>query len=87
MVEGIRVGIKGFESVFTKSFPVGNSILLISPPMSEISILGLEFLYDGLKRGEPGVYVTLDDSPESLHLKSLKFGWPLMNAERIGLMR
>lgn len=87
MVEGIRVGIKGFDSVFTKSFPVGNSILLMSPPMSEISILGLEFLYDGLKRGEPGVYVTLDDSPESLHLKSLKFGWPLMNAERIGLMR
>lgn len=87
MAEGIRIGLKGFESMFTKSFPVGNSLLLLSPPLSEVSILGLEFLYDGLKRGEPGVYVTLDDSPESLKLKALKFGWPLSNAENMGLMR
>ena len=87
MVEGIRIGIKGLESVFTKSFPIGNCMLLSSPPMSELSILGLEFLYDGLKRGEPGVYITLDDSPEALRLKALKFGWPLINAEKMGLMR
>lgn len=87
MAEGIRLGIKGLEKVFTKSFPSGNCILLTSPPMSELSIFGLEFLYDGLKRGEPGVYITLDDSPESLRLKALKFGWPLINAERMGLMR
>jgi len=87
MTQGIRVGIKGLDSVFTKSFPVGNSVLIMSPPLSELSIFGLEFLYDGLKRGEPGVYVTLDDSPESLRLKALKFGWPLINAARSGLMR
>ncbi|MBD3312697.1 hypothetical protein GF352_04565 [archaeon] len=87
MSESIRIGIKGLESVFTKSFPVGNCLLLISPPMSELSIFGLEYIYDGLRRGEPGVYITLDDSPESLRLKALKFGWPLMNAEARGLMK
>ncbi len=87
MVEGIRIGIKGLDSVFTKAFPPGNCILLNSPPMAEISIFGLQYLYEGLKRGEPGVYITLDDSPESLRLKALKFGWPLINAERMGLMR
>jgi KaiC/GvpD/RAD55 family RecA-like ATPase len=87
MAESTKIGIKGFESVFTKSFPVGNCMLLTSPPLSEISILGLEFIYDGLKRGEPGVIITLDDSPESLRLKALKFGWPLINAEKQGLMR
>ncbi len=87
MPEGINIGIKGLENVFTKSFPVGNCILILSPPLSELSIFGLEFLYEGLKRGEPGVYITLDDSPESLRLKALKFGWPLMNAEKMGLMR
>jgi len=87
MVEGIRIGIKGLESGFTKSLPIGNWMFFCSPPMSELSILGLEFIYDGLKRGEPGVYITLDDSPEALRLKALKFGWPLINAEKMGLMR
>ena len=87
MVEGIRVGIKGSESVFSKYFPVGNSLLLISPPLSEITVFGLQYLYEGLKRGEPGVYITLDDSPEGLRLNALKFGWPLRNAEKMGLMR
>ncbi len=87
MSEEIDIGIKGLEKVFSRSFPSGNCILIISPPLSEISIFGLQYLFEGLKRGEPGVYVTLDDSPESLRLKALKFGWPLRNAERVGLMR
>ncbi len=87
MNEGIRIGIKGLDSVFTKAFPTGNCILISSPPLSEISIFGLEYLYEGLIRGEPGVYISLDDSPEGLRLKALKFGWPLMNAEKRGLMK
>lgn len=87
MVETIDIGIPGISKLFTDSFPVGNNILLLTPPIAEIRLLGIQYLFEGLKKGEPGVFITMDDSPENLRVRALKFNWPLINAEKKGLMR
>lgn len=65
-------------------YPKGNTILVLGGPGSGKSIFGMQFIYKGAKvYGEPGVYVTLDETPEKIKKNIASFGWDLdtMKAE------
>ena len=51
------------------------------------TIFGLQFVWEGLKRGEPCVYVTLEEDPREIHEDALAFGWDLKKYEAKGLFK
>lgn len=51
------------------------------------STLALQFLLEGARRGEPGLYVTTEEGPEQLFASAAAFGLPLKAAVKKGLIR
>jgi len=51
------------------------------------TIMGLQFLLEGVKKGEPGLYVTLEEGPEQLLAGADALGLPLRAAVTAGLVQ
>lgn len=80
-----RSGIQGFDEILLGGLPKGRSIILSGPPGSGKSTFAMQFLYKGVKDyGEPGVYVTLSESPGEIRNNMKSYGWDIMKLERDG---
>jgi len=82
----VKSGIKGLDALIEGGFP-RNSITLISgPPGTGKSLLCLQYLYYGAMHGEPGMYVTSEQSKEDLISNAKKIGLnlkPLVEKEKL----
>ncbi|MFQ5969033.1 MAG: RAD55 family ATPase [Nitrososphaerales archaeon] len=80
-----RSGIHGFDEILLGGFPKGRSIILSGPPGSGKTTFAMQFLYKGVKDyGEPGVYVTLAESPAEIRKNMKSYGWDILKLERDG---
>lgn len=73
--ERVPTGIIGLDSLIEGGVPKGRSILVTGEPGTGKTILALQFLFEGLKRGEKGIYVTADESPADLLQQAASLGW------------
>ena len=74
-MERVKSGIKGLDSLINGGFPKGHSILLCGAPGTGKTIFALQFLYEGAKNGEPGLYVSIEEHPKKLKGYAKEFGW------------
>ncbi len=82
----IKTGIKGFDSLIEGGFPEGRSILLSGGTGTGKTIMAMQFLIEGAENGEPGIYLTMDERPELIREDMLKFGWNLRDYSDKGLI-
>jgi KaiC/GvpD/RAD55 family RecA-like ATPase len=76
-VERVKTGIKGFDSLIDGGFP-NNALILVSGTCGTgKSLFGMNFLVEGALKGEPGVYVSLEESPEENIRQMKSFDWPV----------
>ncbi|GBE18214.1 circadian clock protein kinase KaiC [archaeon BMS3Abin16] len=78
-MEFVRTGIDGVDGLFSKNgYPSGNSILVLGGPGSGKSIYGMQYLYKGATvYDEPGIYVTLEETPQKIERNMAEFGWDI----------
>ncbi|HEX6323457.1 MAG TPA: circadian clock protein KaiC [Vicinamibacterales bacterium] len=83
-IEKIPTGISGLDHITDGGLPSGRSTLLAGTAGSAKTVLALQFLLEGTARGEHGVFVTFEESPEDLRRNVLGFGWDVaaLEAER-----
>ena len=60
----IKTGITGFDQLVEGGLPEGRSFLVSGGTGTGKTIFATQFLINGAKMGEPGVYLTLDERPE-----------------------
>ena len=70
-------GIEGLDHVLGGGLPTGRFHLIQGDPGSGKTTLGLQFLLEGLRRGEKGLYVTLSETGEELRAVADSHGWDL----------
>ena len=73
--ERVPTGVVGLDPLLDGGFPKGRSILVTGEPGTGKTIFALQFLYDGLKRGEKGVFVTADEAPMDVIEQAASLGW------------
>lgn len=62
----IETGIKGLDEVLRGGIPAKRNILVCGGPGCGKSLLCFEYIYRGAKKGEPGLYISLQETPETM---------------------
>ena len=85
MVERVKTGIPGMDEILHGGIPKRNVVLLAGGPGTGKSIFGQQYLWNGLKNGEPGVFVALEEHPVQVRVNMAQFGWDVRPYEEKGL--
>jgi circadian clock protein KaiC len=75
--ERVPTGILGLDAQIEGGFPKGRSILVTGEPGTGKTIFALQFLMEGLARGEKGIYVAADEGPMDILEQASSMGWDL----------
>jgi len=77
MVDRIRSGIEGLDEMLEGGFPKSHMVVVMGSFGTGKTTLGLQFLNQGLKEGEKGIYITLEEDERSIIEDARAFGWDL----------
>ena len=79
VLSGVRIssGIEALDELLADGYWPGASTLCAGPSGSGKTLMGLHFIYNGARAGEPGVIATLQENPVQLERILGGFGWGL----------
>jgi len=83
-VERLSTGIKGLDDILAGGVPEGFFVALVGMPGTGKTIACLHFVNAGLSRGEKAIYVTTEESRESIMRQASQFGMDFDKAYREG---
>jgi len=83
-VERVQTGIAGLDHVTLGGFPRGRVVVVAGPAGSAKTVLAGQFLAAGAATGEPGVYVTLEETAEDLRANFASLGFHVADLEEAG---
>jgi KaiC/GvpD/RAD55 family RecA-like ATPase len=86
-VARIPTGIPKLDSLLEGGFEQGSVVMVTGGTGTGKTIFSLHFLWEGLKKGEPCVYLSLEEEPEEIKADARQFGWDLEPYEKKGLFR
>jgi len=81
--EGVRVktGIVELDEMLRGGFLRGDAVMLAGSAGTGKTTLALQYLVNGVKLGEPGIYVTFEELPDQIYRDAENFGWDLRKIE------
>jgi len=79
--ERARTGIAGLDEILGGGLPTNHLYLLDGEPGTGKTTLALQFLLEGVSKGEKGLYVTLSESRAELEGVASSHGWSLDGVE------
>jgi circadian clock protein KaiC len=77
----LRTGIDGLDDILHGGFPSGHLYLIEGDPGTGKTTLALQFLLEGIRRGERVLYITLSESAAELRQVGRAHGWSLESLE------
>lgn len=84
MLERVSSGIPGLDSLIEGGFVKKSINLVAGGPGSGKSIFAMQFLVDGIKKGEAGIYITFEEKKEKFYEDMNEFGWNIEKFEKEG---
>src|SRR6185437_13891480 len=84
-IERLATGISGFDQVALGGLPRGRTTLVTGSTGSGKTLFAVEFLARGILRsGEPGLFVTFEETPDDLRRNWASLGFPIRQWESSG---
>src|SRR5688572_11652809 len=88
-IERVNTGIPGLDGMIEQGFWRGSTTLVAGPTGSGKTIIGLHFIREGVSKGEPCLYLGLQENPTQLSRVMNNLGWntdELFNDKNFELM-
>jgi KaiC/GvpD/RAD55 family RecA-like ATPase len=73
----VATGVPGLDDILGGGLPKGRIYLVEGDPGTGKTTLGLQFLLEGVRRGERTLYVTLTETADELRAVAESHGWSL----------
>ncbi|NDJ79345.1 MAG: AAA family ATPase [Chloroflexi bacterium] len=83
----VTSGVPGLDAMLNGGFIPQSAILIRGAPGTGKTTFGLQYLLDGVDRGEPGLFISFEEFPQSLYRDAASLGWDLPAIEESGLLR
>jgi len=80
----ISSGIEGFDKMVEGGFEKNSVNLVVGDSGCGKTIFAIQFLVEGLKKGESCLYVTFEEKKKEFYSNMLNFGWNLEENEKKG---
>lgn len=80
----VSSGISGFDNMAGGGFELNSINLVVGGSGAGKSIFALQFLLEGLKKGEKVLYVTFEEQKDDFYDNIKHLGWDLEKAEKSG---
>jgi circadian clock protein KaiC len=85
-VEKLRTGISSLDIIAKGGLPKNRTTLISGTAGSGKTVFAVHFLAAGIELGEPGVFVTFEESAEDVRKNMRSFGWDLASMEKAGML-
>lgn len=83
----VSTGIPGLDKMMQGGFLTGSCVLVTGGAGTGKTTFMLQFIWEGLKRGENCIYITLEESLDDLRADAMQFGWDFLKYEKTGQLR
>ena len=83
-VEKLRTGISSLDIIAKGGLPKNRTTLISGTAGSGKTVFAVQFLAAGIANGEPGVFVTFEESAADIRANMRSFGWDLAQWEAEG---
>jgi circadian clock protein KaiC len=80
----LATGVPGLDECLRGGLPRGSTTIVEGGTGTGKTLLGLHFLLEGARAGEPGLLLTLEETPGQLRDITAAFGWDLATLEAEG---
>ncbi len=85
-VEKLRTGISSLDIIAKGGLPKNRTTLISGTAGSGKTVFAVQFLAAGIEQGEPGVFVTFEESADDIRKNMRSFGWDLVEWEDQGML-
>ncbi len=73
----ISSGVAGLDEMIGGGFPGGHIVVAVGDAGTGKTTLALQYIYEGLCRGQPGIYISIEEEKESIIATAGSYGWDL----------
>jgi circadian clock protein KaiC len=84
--ERASTGVAGLDAMLGGGLPRASATVIQGGTGTGKTLLGLQFLLEGARRGEAGIHFTLEETPDQLRGIAHGLGWDLPAFEKRGLL-
>src|SRR2546422_4150674 len=77
----VRTGITELDEMLHGGFMEGDAVMVAGRAGCGKTTLALQYLVNGVKFGEPGIYVTVEEMPDQIYRGAKNLGWHLRKLE------
>jgi len=84
LADRVTTGVAGLDEILLGGLPQGSATMIQGGTGTGKSLLGLHFLIEGARRGEPGILFTLEETPAQIRAVAQGFGWDIAALEAQG---
>src|SRR5512138_3134011 len=83
----VTSGTPGLDDMLGGGFVRHAAVLVRGAPGTGKTTLGLQYLLEGARRGETGLFISFEEFPQSLYRDAASLGWDLPTLEKEGKLR
>jgi len=86
----IGTGVSGLDEMLQGGFPENHIVVVMGSFGTGKTTLALQYVFEGLKRGEPCIFISLEEDKDSISKNAAAFGWDLSEAiekKKLGLFK
>ena len=82
----LKTGVPGLDEILKGGYQKGSTIAVTGGPGAGKSIFALQFIYEGCKAGEPGLFIVTDQTIEDTKKEARRIGMDFDSFEKKGLV-
>jgi KaiC domain protein len=86
LIERLKTGVRGFDELIAGGIPRGFFVAVVGEPGTGKTVFSLHFAWQGVREGDKVIYVTTEESRESIMRQAEMFGMDFAGAVDRGQM-